>query len=247
MKKESFQGILLGIVIMCAVFAFITVAWAAFSSTLTISGTATVKAQSWKVEFSDTSSAVLAASSVTGTVTPSASTDVLPTTAPSLTTSVFGSSSTNLANFSNPGEEIVYSWYVVNDGTFDAKIKTITGILSTVNATTGSNVDITCSSSATFTSDASVTSISDWCAKYVKAELQVNNVVVTTDSSNNLTSAATTVSAKSGSTLGSVPVSLTLKYLDVSNNADLPNDDVTITLPGTSGIVMTFEQDTTGA
>ena len=51
-KENKYQMILLGSVIICAIFTFVTIAWAAFSTTLKISGTATIKAQTWNVYWS---------------------------------------------------------------------------------------------------------------------------------------------------------------------------------------------------
>ena len=51
-KENKYQMILLGSVIICAIFTFVTIAWAAFSTTLQISGTATIKSQTWNVYWS---------------------------------------------------------------------------------------------------------------------------------------------------------------------------------------------------
>ena len=50
--KKGYQAILLSAVMMCAVFTFVTIAWATFNTTLKIGGQATVKAQTWNIYFS---------------------------------------------------------------------------------------------------------------------------------------------------------------------------------------------------
>ena len=48
------QNILLLTVVCCATLALISITWAAFSSTLTLSGNASVAAQSWDIDFTNT-------------------------------------------------------------------------------------------------------------------------------------------------------------------------------------------------
>ena len=157
MRKESFQGILLGIVIMCAVFAFITIAWAAFSSNLVINGTATVSAQKWKVEFTDTKDTALVSEGVSATI-PAALTPTLvgSATAPAsngfaiTSTLVAGNASSGsatqkeLGTLAQSGDKIIYHWYIQNFGTFQADFS-VTGILASGSFTTGGgNITLTC-------------------------------------------------------------------------------------------------------
>ena len=122
MKRESFQGILLGVVIMCAVFAFITIAWAAFSSTLTIGGTATINIQKWAVEFTDNPAAQWSGSTtLTGNVNSTQATTSDATFALTANNVAGG----KLGTLNVGGDEITYSWYIKNFGTFDAAISVV--------------------------------------------------------------------------------------------------------------------------
>ena len=115
-KDEKYQIILLGSVIICAIFTFVTIAWAAFTTTLKISGTATVKAQTWNVYWSAAS-----VDNSTGKTT-------------SLATSIDGiGSATNIielkqlkADFNTPGQKAVYNMTMANGGTFNAKLTSYT-------------------------------------------------------------------------------------------------------------------------
>lgn len=164
MRKESFQGILLGIVIMCAVFAFITVAWAAFSSTLTINGSATVQAVTWKVKFSvdGTAEPGTGGASLTGEVA-AGTNAVLPLSGP-LTISENGLNvSGAVGTFTSNGDKITYDWYLVNYGDFNANV-------STLNLTSGtSNVALTC------TSNSGATNETEWCTNNLSAKLYVED------------------------------------------------------------------------
>ena len=169
MKKESFQGILLGIVIMCAVFAFITIAWAAFSTNLTISGSAKINQQSWKVEFVSTKDTALAASTgatLTGTKTGSAE---LPSSSGFGIDTSHISASGNIGTFNQKGDKITYTWYAQNFGTFDADISVTGGLLVSANSNNG-NISLSCSK----TSDS--TDLSTWCNTNMAARLYVGAV-----------------------------------------------------------------------
>ncbi len=239
MKRESFQGVLLGIVIMCAVFAFITVAWAGLSSTLSISGTATVAAQSWKVGFGSTSSAVVGTdpATVSSSVTPSGTTGLAPATV-SLTATAFGSGSTALASFTEPGQKVEYTWYTVNEGTFAAKVTAQQNFLETVNTTTGSNVAITCTSADTTAyPDASAQT---FCATYIKALLTIGG---TTHTSSSIIADGTapTLAKPSGSPTYTYTTNvLTLEYLNTIPDTALPKAQVNISL--TAPIQITYSQ-----
>lgn len=174
MKRESFQGILLGVVIMCAVFAFITIAWAAFSSTLTISGSAKVAQQTWKVQFTNLDGTAISAntaiaSPVYGGISEAPATDPLYIKANAL--DVEG----NIGTINASGDKITYIWMVKNFGTFDAKVATDDVLASTTTA--GSNINITCTNSRSGDSWTSTgfTSAQDFCDKKIKATLSVSN------------------------------------------------------------------------
>ncbi len=233
MKRESFQGVLLGIVIMCAVFAFITVAWAGLNSTLSISGTATVAAQSWKVGFGTANNAILSSGTTEVTTTGSTST-ALPGTLPTLTANTFGlttgetPSRQTIANFSAPGEKVVYTWYTVNQGTFAAKATASQNILAS-NTAAGSNVGLTCTSSApaTYSNELAQT----FCNTYIKATLTIETALV---HSGDFTESSTITLAKPTGTPTPTPTYhtnvLAIEYLNTIPDTALPPVAVTVDL-----------------
>ena len=236
MRKESFQGILLGIVIMCAVFAFITVAWAALSTTLTIDGYASVNAQKWKIGFDDeitNDKAVLSsASTVTCAADPSSGGPECPLTAPSLTGDTFGQSSGNamdLGTLINIDDSLTYTWYIVNEGSFDAYINSATG----VNPSTGV-IGITCTEdngSGVYGTTSEATAFCD----ALSATLKVNN---------STTFLGQKIDKVDGSTITSVPVELSIKYVGgFTENQVLPSHKVKVSL--TSPITLVYTQTTT--
>lgn len=129
--KKGYQAILLSAVLMCAVFTFVTIAWAAFSTTLKIGGTATVKAQTWNVYFK------------------SAQVDSTNTTASNVSIDAIGSSTSTItlsslaAEFDTPGEKAIYDIVIKNGSTFDAKYKTFTAPTIKCKAADGSGSEYT--------------------------------------------------------------------------------------------------------
>lgn len=241
MKRESFQGVLLGIVIMCAVFAFITVAWAGLSSTLSISGTAAVAAQSWKIGFGTANNEILTSATTSVTTTGSTST-ALPGTLPTLTANTFGlttgetPSRQTVANFSAPGEKVVYTWYTVNEGTFAAKATASQNILVS-NTTAGSNIGLTCTSE-TPSGDYDNDDAQNFCDTYIKATLTINTALV---HSGDFGPSSTITLAKpsSGSQTSATNV-LTIEYLNTIPDTALPPVGVTVNLA--NPIQITYEQ-----
>lgn len=193
MKRESFQGILLGIVIMCAVFAFITIAWAAFSTNLTLDGTAKINQQSWKVEYVQTKDTALAAS------TGATLTGVKVGNAELPSSGGFGIDTTHInatgaiGTFNQQGDKITYTWYAQNFGTFDADISVGGGLLASGSFVNGGNISLTCKK----TGDSS-TDLSTWCATNMSAKLYVGAV----DSSTVINSGYTGSLSKATSTTG---------------------------------------------
>lgn len=235
MRKESFQGILLGIVIMCAVFAFITVAWAALSSTLTINGTATIAASKWQVEFSDTSAAVLSGSTATCS---NASTNAVCATsnAPVLTTTTFGANSgATLGTLSNINDKLVYTWYIVNNGTFDAYVNNIVGADNT-----DGKVTLTCTSDVADDNTGDAASKSANFCKALEATIKLGSTPAAP-------AYGTKIDKKVESTLGSKLVTLELVYKgsDDVTASNLPVGNITVSLNSTTGISMNFAQVTT--
>lgn len=109
MNEKNFKiAITLAIV---AIIGVIGVGFAIFTTTLKINGTGTVKASSWKIKFAN-----LKPISTTGTAKE--------IQAPTLSTN-----DTHLGDyevsFTTPGDSISYTFDVVNDGTFNAKISSI--------------------------------------------------------------------------------------------------------------------------
>ncbi len=101
--------------IAIAIIASITavgIAYASFSQTLKINGNATVRTATWKVKFSNLTNATL-----TGTAQE--------ITAPTITTN-----DTKIGDYSvsltKPGDSVSYTFDVVNEGTFDAKVSSVT-------------------------------------------------------------------------------------------------------------------------
>ena len=118
MEKERGAKVIAVIALLVAV-AGLTIGYAAYSSTLTINGTATVDPANWNVKFAYTSGDSLTAET-TGLATQ--------TTAPTLTdTAVSGFDVVLRA----PGDSITYKFSVKNTGTLDATLGTYTmGTLS---------------------------------------------------------------------------------------------------------------------
>ena len=222
MRKESFQGILLGIVIMCAVFAFITVAWATLNATLYVGGTATVTAQSWDVGFSNTTTILGVSDSVTLTGSKTGDAE-LPLTNPTLTKTKFGLDTTNsdapmsLGTLTSVGDTITYTWNIVNAGTFDAEI-TSTTPSSTLTAGV---VPLTCTGTDTQT-------VLDAVCAGITATLKVNNTAL---------SSGVQIAKNSNKS-----ISLELVYTSApSDAANLPTAPVTVNLPS-GGLQLGFSQ-----
>lgn len=110
-KDSKTRYVTLGI----ALFAFLicgTIVFAGFTRQLDIQGKATVKASSWSIKFTNLQSVVK-----TGTATE--------VTAPTI-----NNDDTTISEYdvtlTTPGDSVTYNFDVVNEGTFDAKISSIT-------------------------------------------------------------------------------------------------------------------------
>ena len=223
MKRESFQGILLGIVIMCAVFAFITIAWAAFSSTLTIGGTATVEKASWKVVFTDTDGVDVTGTGKTLTGTPKSNTNADISTATLAISSDGLTISGIVGKLMGAGDEIVYDWKVKNFGTFDAELVSIdTDLLTAAAATTGSNIAITCASSDV---GAVANDITTWCASHIAAKLYI--------SPTGTASGSEVLALRSGAS-GSEKYSVDIKKAGTTGNTDVLDVKLVVTFIGST-------------
>ena len=103
------------------------VAFAAFSSTLTINGSATVVASNWNVFF--TTGASASDPGTSGTALPS--TQIAESNIQGLPETATGSATVKTADFTweaefqTPGDKVVYDFYVRNTGDYNAKITSI--------------------------------------------------------------------------------------------------------------------------
>lgn len=109
-KNKDWKLAMIALLIVSSVA--ITIGYASFSQILTINGEATVEKSTWKIGFENLSSAILVgtAEEVTHPSISSEGTDI---------------GSYNV-NFTTPGDSVSYTFDVVNSGTFDAKLSSIT-------------------------------------------------------------------------------------------------------------------------
>ncbi len=111
MKHKSGPNLYLVLSVFLAVVLVLAIVYAAFTKQLSLSGVGTVNDSTWKIKFDNLQSPVLAG-------------DAEQVTAPSLS-----NNDTKLSNYSvnlyGNGDSITYTFDVVNDGDFDAKITSI--------------------------------------------------------------------------------------------------------------------------
>ena len=118
-KRDSIFVVIITLVI--AVIG-LGIAYATFSRTLVINGSAQVTASEWNVHFSSTSGGPAG-----GTITPILSNDDGLT--PTSTASVGTFNATQLTwngTVQSSGDKITFDFYIVNSGSFDAKLSTLT-------------------------------------------------------------------------------------------------------------------------
>ena len=120
MRKEKFNAFLLAIVAMAAVFAFVSVVYAAFSTTLTINGSAVVKAAKWDVHFTDLSQLSKTNTKGFTYAEPQNDLNINPTLTSATTISGFK------AVLTQPGDEISFTAKIVNEGSLNARLTSIT-------------------------------------------------------------------------------------------------------------------------
>lgn len=108
MKKNDNK--IIAVIALCLGVIGLSVGFAALSTNLTINGTGKVKTSTWDIHF-----ASLSTVSKTGTANE--------VTAPTLTATKVGDYSVDLTT---PGDSIEYTFDIVNSGSYDAKISTIT-------------------------------------------------------------------------------------------------------------------------
>ena len=127
MEKERGAKVIAIVALLIAVVG-LTVGYAAYSSTLTINGTANVDPASWKVNFG-----YKTGDSLTGTKTGHAT----ETTAPTLAdTTISGFDVTLKA----PGDSVTYNFLIKNSGTLNARLANFTMGTLTCAPNEGSNI-----------------------------------------------------------------------------------------------------------
>ena len=123
------------------------VAFATFSTTLNINGTATVQASSWKIYFvPNPSNSTEEPSSATNII----DADILPgnyagftsTASKGTTNTVAATTITWNANFKTPGDTIKYTIHVHNDGSYNAQIASTNGINTPTITCTGNETTV---------------------------------------------------------------------------------------------------------
>ena len=236
MRRESFQGILLGIVIMCAVFAFITIAWATFNSTLTIGGTAKINAVSWKIQFTNTKDTELSsATDLTGTVA-SGTSAVLPSSGGLAIQSGGLSISGAVGELSKEGDKITYQWYIQNFGNFNANI-TSSNLKAENTGSTGrslGNVPLECTSVG---AGSVANDKDDWCAANISAKLYVENYSASPTATNAIVSGSGTlfsVPAADNASDNDVKVMfLVVEYVgsDSENGDEVSSVEINVSIP----------------
>ena len=103
----------LAIVALCISVIGLSIGFAAFSQTLTINGTGTLKGNTWKVIFDDLVTPTIGNGNLVGDTT---STEAI---------NVAGTTFTFNVELFFPGDKVVYDFKVKNTGTIDAKITAV--------------------------------------------------------------------------------------------------------------------------
>ena len=120
MENKGKWGLYLGVFALIVSIVAVGIAYAAFSDTLYIDGEATVEGSKWLIKFDNGG-----ATTLTG-VTTGTAVEVTPPTINTNDTKISKFS----AQFTTPGDSITYTFNVVNGGTFNAAISSITGVNS---------------------------------------------------------------------------------------------------------------------
>ncbi len=246
MRKESFQGILLGIVIMCAVFAFITIAWAAFSTSLTIGGTASVNKQSWQIDFTTTIDSDFdtvnsgSAIPLVGTVA-SGTQAVADTSASRFRISSADTVEGTIGQFNVGGDKITYTWYAQNFGTFPADVSVFTvGGLTTSANLAGGNITLVCTKTSSG-------DMNDWCngkgtgdgtsgndKAHMKATLSVGAVTASAAYATGNVSWTNLKAVTSSDNDDVLEIKLEIEFLNLDTSGTNPttsDDDITVSIP----------------
>lgn len=113
------------IIALVLVITGIGVAFAAFSQNLTISGTATVQSSSWKVFFTNSSSGSDPGSTGVSLTPTLSNTNGLTVTATNVSNTLKTASFTWSGTLKTPGDKIMYTLYIRNTGSYNAKLTSI--------------------------------------------------------------------------------------------------------------------------
>jgi hypothetical protein len=139
MERHRGVAFVIAISLIIAVLG-LGVAFAAFSTTLNITGSATVESSSWNIYFTTTNNGSAAGTSGVS-VNPTASNLGGFTTTASGTGTLKTASFTWSGSFKTPGDKLQYSFYVCNKGSYNAKINNV--ISPSVTCTKGGNNETT--------------------------------------------------------------------------------------------------------
>ena len=140
--SEKSKNILLGVLIVGLVS--MTVAYAALSTTLTISGTASIPTTKWDIEITDWTDVTASTASLITGQTNTAATNTAANTPTISSTSVSGLAVT----LNQPGDVAKYTFNITNKGTIAAKLASKTvGCTESASSTTTT----TCPSALTYT------------------------------------------------------------------------------------------------
>jgi len=118
------------------------IAFAAFSQQLTISGSAIIEASNWNIYFTDSNKGSDPGSSTGVSITPT-----LTNTQSGIASTATGTGTLKTTNFTwsgtfkTPGDRISYSFYIYNNGDYNAKLTAINA--PTVNCTKGGSTETT--------------------------------------------------------------------------------------------------------
>ena len=119
----------IAIVALCISVICLSIGFAAFSQTLTINGTGTLKGNTWKVKFTNLVTPTTLNGNLVGDAVVAGNFDV------SGTTFTFN------VTLINPGDKVVYDFKVKNEGTINAEVSAVT--LTGVSAALAKKIDYT--------------------------------------------------------------------------------------------------------
>ena len=120
MKRERLNAFLLVVVALAGVFSFATVVYAAFSTTLKITGAATIKAVDWNVHFTRVDSTANVGNSIDAS---NAGPNLAATTPTLSDLELTGFTAT----FEYPGDYVEFTADIKNDGSLNAVLDSING------------------------------------------------------------------------------------------------------------------------